>query len=112
PVELVLLGGGPPLGGDADRPDGAGEDEAPQVGVEHVSQALDIGAEQRRGRAAAGDILRDSERKCVLVSIPVGEPRRVARSQGVHPQTAYRWFREGSLPVPAVRVKADVGSLR
>ena len=27
-----------------------------------------------------------------------------ARSQGVHPQTAYRWFRNGSLPVPAVRV--------
>ncbi|MGH3551648.1 MAG: hypothetical protein ACRDT5_03430 [Mycobacterium sp.] len=27
-----------------------------------------------------------------------------ARLQGVHPQTAYRWFREGSLPVPAVRV--------
>jgi putative resolvase len=27
-----------------------------------------------------------------------------ARSQGVHPQTAYRWFREGTLPVPAVRV--------
>jgi len=27
-----------------------------------------------------------------------------ARAQGVHPQTAYRWFREGSLPVPAVRV--------
>lgn len=24
--------------------------------------------------------------------------------QGVHPQTAYRWFREGTLPVPAVRV--------
>ena len=24
--------------------------------------------------------------------------------QGVHPQTAYRWFREGILPVPAVRV--------
>lgn len=24
--------------------------------------------------------------------------------QGVHPQTAYRWFREGALPVPAVRV--------
>jgi putative resolvase len=22
----------------------------------------------------------------------------------VHPQTAYRWFREGTLPVPAVRV--------
>jgi putative resolvase len=27
-----------------------------------------------------------------------------ARSLGVHPQTAYRWFREGTLPVPAVRV--------
>lgn len=27
-----------------------------------------------------------------------------ARAQGVHPQTAYRWFREGMLPVPAERV--------
>jgi putative resolvase len=27
-----------------------------------------------------------------------------ARSQSLHPQTAYRWFREGRLPVPAVRV--------
>ncbi|MCJ0875735.1 recombinase family protein, partial [Streptomyces sp. AP-93] len=27
-----------------------------------------------------------------------------AKAQGVHPQTAYRWFREGSLPVPAERV--------
>ncbi|MET8643004.1 IS607 family transposase [Streptomyces sp. NPDC004074] len=27
-----------------------------------------------------------------------------ARTQGVHPQTAYRWFREGALPVPAKRV--------
>lgn len=27
-----------------------------------------------------------------------------AKLQGVHPQTAYRWFREGTLPVPAVRV--------
>lgn len=27
-----------------------------------------------------------------------------ARAQGVHPQTAYRWFRKGMLPVPAVRV--------
>jgi putative resolvase len=27
-----------------------------------------------------------------------------ARRQGIHPQTAYRWFREGTLPVPAVRV--------
>ncbi|NNM97823.1 MAG: IS607 family transposase, partial [Candidatus Dormibacteraeota bacterium] len=23
-----------------------------------------------------------------------------ARAQGVHPQTAYRWFRLGTLPVP------------
>lgn len=29
-----------------------------------------------------------------------------ARQQGVHPQTAYRWFREGTLPVPAVRVNS------
>ena len=27
-----------------------------------------------------------------------------ALSQGVHPQTAYRWFHEGTLPVPARRV--------
>ncbi|MFF1814100.1 IS607 family transposase [Streptomyces sp. NPDC058251] len=27
-----------------------------------------------------------------------------AKRQGVHPQTAYRWFREGTLPVPAQRV--------
>lgn len=27
-----------------------------------------------------------------------------AKTQGVHPQTAYRWFREGVLPVPAQRV--------
>jgi putative resolvase len=27
-----------------------------------------------------------------------------ARARGVHSQTAYRWFREGTLPVPAVRV--------
>ena len=26
--------------------------------------------------------------------------------QGIHPQTAYRWFREGTLPVPAVRVNS------
>jgi putative resolvase len=30
--------------------------------------------------------------------------REWAIAQGVHPQTAYRWFREGTLPVPAVRV--------
>jgi putative resolvase len=29
-----------------------------------------------------------------------------ARLQGVHPQTAYGWFREGTLPVPAVRVNS------
>ncbi|GAA3377186.1 IS607-like element IS1535 family transposase [Streptomyces sannanensis] len=27
-----------------------------------------------------------------------------AKTQGVHPQTAYRWFHEGTLPVPAQRV--------
>ncbi|MFF5209812.1 hypothetical protein [Streptosporangium sp. NPDC000396] len=27
-----------------------------------------------------------------------------ARSQGIHPQTAYRWFREGKMPVPARRL--------
>ncbi|MDA8070673.1 MAG: recombinase family protein, partial [Actinomycetota bacterium] len=26
-----------------------------------------------------------------------------ARRQGIHPQTAYRWFHAGTLPVPAVR---------
>jgi putative resolvase len=29
-----------------------------------------------------------------------------ARLQGVHPQTAYRWFKQGTLPVPAVRVNS------
>ena len=27
-----------------------------------------------------------------------------ARLQGIHPQTAYRWFHAGTLPIPAVRV--------
>ncbi|MFD7446543.1 recombinase family protein, partial [Streptomyces sp. NPDC059909] len=27
-----------------------------------------------------------------------------AKVNGVHPHTAYRWFREGTLPVPAERV--------
>jgi putative resolvase len=27
-----------------------------------------------------------------------------ARSYGVHPQTAYRWFRDGTMPVPARRL--------
>jgi putative resolvase len=27
-----------------------------------------------------------------------------AKANGVHPHTAYRWFREGTLPVPAQRV--------
>ena len=30
--------------------------------------------------------------------------REWASAQGLHPQTAYRWFRQGRLPVPAVRV--------
>lgn len=29
-----------------------------------------------------------------------------ARLQGVHPQTAYRWYRDGVLPVPAVRINS------
>ena len=28
-----------------------------------------------------------------------------AREQGIHPVTAYRWFRDGKLPVPAHRVE-------
>lgn len=31
-------------------------------------------------------------------------PAEWARSEGVHPSTADRWFREGMLPVAAVRV--------
>ena len=27
-----------------------------------------------------------------------------ANLQGIHPQTAYRWFREGTLPVPARQI--------
>ncbi|HUZ20065.1 MAG TPA: IS607 family transposase, partial [Acidimicrobiales bacterium] len=27
-----------------------------------------------------------------------------ARSYGVHPSTAYRWFRDGTMPVPARRL--------
>jgi putative resolvase len=27
-----------------------------------------------------------------------------ARANGVHPQTAYRWFRQGRMPVPARRL--------
>ncbi|MGH3171602.1 MAG: IS607 family transposase [Trebonia sp.] len=29
-----------------------------------------------------------------------------ARADGVHPQTAYRWFREGQMPVPARRLES------
>jgi len=29
--------------------------------------------------------------------------REWAEAQHIHPQTAYRWFREGKLPVPAQR---------
>jgi putative resolvase len=29
-----------------------------------------------------------------------------ARRQGIHPQTAYRWFCEGTLRVSAVRINA------
>ena len=58
-----------------------------------------------KGLPTVAHILSDSERKCVLASSLVGvNLTEWARSQGVHPQTAYRWFREGTLPVPAVRV--------
>lgn len=30
--------------------------------------------------------------------------KKWAKREGVHPVTAYRWFREGKLPVPARRV--------
>ena len=41
----------------------------------------------------------------VCVSIVVGvNLSQWARSQGIHPQTAYRWYRNGTLPVPALRV--------
>ena len=29
-----------------------------------------------------------------------------ARANGVHPQTAYRWFRQGTMPVPARRLSS------
>ena len=38
---------------------------------------------------------------CLHERVELAEWARVNR---VHPQTAYRWFREGTLPVPAVRV--------
>jgi putative resolvase len=31
-------------------------------------------------------------------------PASWARANGVHPQTAYRWFRPGAMPVPAHRL--------
>ncbi len=30
--------------------------------------------------------------------------REWALEQGIHPQTAYKWFREGKLPVPAIKM--------
>lgn len=47
-----------------------------------------------------------SERNHVGASVVVPSVNLTewARAQGVHPQTAYRWFREGTLPVPAQRV--------
>jgi predicted site-specific integrase-resolvase len=30
--------------------------------------------------------------------------REWALSQGIHPQTAYKWYRAGTLPVPARKV--------
>ncbi len=39
-----------------------------------------------------------------MVTVAVVNLKEWAKAQGVHPQTAYRWFREGTLPVPAQRV--------
>src|SRR6267143_722178 len=33
-----------------------------------------------------------------------------ARANGVHPKTAYRWWRTGTLPVPARQINARVSS--
>ena len=41
-------------------------------------------------------------RKCVLIGVV--NLADWAASVGVNRHTAYRWFREGTLPVPAVRV--------
>ena len=38
---------------------------------------------------------------CTLAHVKLAE---WARSYGVHPQTAYRWFRDGTMPVPARRL--------
>jgi hypothetical protein len=56
------------------------------------------------GFRAVDGILSDSERTNVLVGVGGVNLMEWARAQGVHPQTAYRWFREGTLPVPVVRV--------
>jgi putative resolvase len=40
----------------------------------------------------------------VSVSIGLVKLAEWARRNGVHPQTAYRWFREGTMPVPARRL--------
>ncbi|SON63770.1 hypothetical protein MSIMFI_05301 [Mycobacterium simulans] len=40
---------------------------------------------------------------CVLVSVKLAES---ARANGVHPQTAYRWFREDRMPVLARRLES------
>ena len=65
----------------------------------------------RRGIAGVtGQIVSVSDRYCVLVSTPCGvNLAEWARSEGVHPQTAYRWFREGMLPVPAVPAESTHG---
>jgi putative resolvase len=46
----------------------------------------------------------DSVRAFDVVDWRVMNLAEWAQLQGVHPQTAYRWFREGTLPVPAVKM--------
>jgi putative resolvase len=36
-----------------------------------------------------------------MLSYVLANLREWALAQGIHPQTAYRWYREGKLPVPA-----------
>jgi len=51
------------------------------------------------------DIVRDNDLTYVLVEYDdMVNLAEWGRGQGIRPRTAYRWFRGGTLPVPAVRV--------
>ena len=60
------------------------------------------GGVDRLGDAPGEGHDRDHGVACMLAGVnPLAEWARV---QGLHPQTAYCWYRNGTLPVPAVRV--------